>query len=292
MQSVAVYASDDLKGWSKVNTAVLVSLARGPENVVKNIVPFSGKYKYLYLEWPLGKDGVELGDVYAEGFETIEKTEIRWNRLTAAAADNGYEFAGNGFFPVDRLKLALPQENIVVKAVVFSRPDKKAEWQERYQGVFYRLKKDLQELTHEPITLPRTEDRWWRVVIQDGPEAVGDGPLALELGYIPDEIVFMARGRGPYTLAYGNSRVGPNRNTIEDFFARWEGQEKTELIRRAVLEAEKTLAGPAALKSPLLPLDWKGWLIWAAFAAVLAVLALMVKSLIHEMNQESSGKQA
>ena len=99
------------------------------------------------------------------------------------------------------------------------------------------------------------------------PPASLGAPPALELGWLPHDLLFAAQGAGPYQLAYGAAGVGPVNFPIPALLADIEKQDKNTLIRKAEVGAETVLGGEGRLgRQP----DWKKAAWWAALVAAVA----------------------
>jgi Protein of unknown function (DUF3999) len=118
--------------------------------------------------------------------------------------------------PVDRLNLELPELNTVTEADFLSRSDTRSPWHPVAQGVFYRLQSTDGAL------------RRWRA----------------------PEVVILARGTGPFTLAYGSGSVTGAVTPL----AALPG---TVTPVRVTLSASKLLGGETRLKASSAAFPWK-----------------------------------
>ena len=50
-------------------------------------------------------------------------------------------------------------------------------------------------------------------------DGFGTSNPGLRIEYFPDQLIFLAKGSGPYTLAYGSSRAEPSSFTTREIFA-------------------------------------------------------------------------
>jgi hypothetical protein len=85
------------------------------------------------------------------------------------------------------------------------------------------------------------------------------------------EIVFAARGGGPFLLAFGNGRARSNVLAIETLVPGW-GSASAPRIATAATGSVRTLAGKAAARQRI---DTKKAGLWTALFAGVALLGFM-----------------
>jgi hypothetical protein len=98
-------------------------------------------------------------------------------------------------------------------------------------------------------------------------------------GWTPREIVFTARGAGPFRLAYGNSKAQAGSLGIETVVPGWRTDQEPHMSVASTGPVQK-LAGEAAARQRI---DYKKWGLWAALLAGVAVLAWMALRLSRQM---------
>ncbi len=101
---------------------------------------------------------------------------------------------------------------------------------------------------------------------------------SLRAGYLPDDVVFVARGEAPFEIAFGSRGLGPPPRTNEGLRAIGSVRDgrlapSTELT----LEETRTIAGDRALREPLIP-DWKRLVLWAILVAASLALLLTARA--------------
>ena len=153
--------------------------------------------------------------------------------------------------------------------------------------MFYSLKIGGAELANDACFFGQTTDRQWRLeIFEDG---AGVGKLGreptLELGFLPAELIFVARGKAPFTLAYGSGKLAGDLRPpdAEMILQAMSGKEAEQLVRPAVLKEKRELGGKGALETPPPPLPWKKWMLWAVLVSGILILVLMVRHLHREM---------
>ncbi len=288
--SVHLESSDDLNSWQHVASATLADLRFGGHKLLRNRLEL-GQHaagKYLRLSWPSGKEGVSLSAVKAS-YESETRTQPR-TVLTltgqpdaaAAAGRAAWLYTTDGVFPVDQLNIRLPEQNSLAEFAVFSRADEKGQWQRRTSLLAWRLTVNGVNLDNGLLHLAPTTDRFWRLET----EANGSSPApSLELGWLPGQLVFMAQGEGPYSLAYGRAGLEPARSQVEQLLRAVEPVNRGELIEAAKARAQTVLAGKAALL-PKTELPWRVWLLWAGLIAGVLAVGAMAWKLFREMEKK------
>ncbi|MCP4115804.1 MAG: DUF3999 domain-containing protein [Desulfobacteraceae bacterium] len=296
--TVSVEYSNDLTRWSPlVPRATLVQMQfSGHEITQKRLQLPPGTAQYLRLSWPAGRDGIEVKEILAVEQTGKPERKREWTPLkgTPGPDDNNkqitaYEYHSPGRLPVDRVRFRFAEKNTLVKATLFSRPDPEATWRHRQRGIFYDLSFDHTTLVLDTISLDQSSDRFWRVELEGIPSGdPGDIPV-IELGWQPHELLFVARGKGPFMLAYGSARLGREElnSSPAGLLAQVMGRDGDALLKEAALLPKNVLGGPDLLVPEPPPLPWKKWLLWGVLVAGVGIIARMALSLGKGMNKES-----
>ena len=112
----------------------------------------------------------------------------------------------------------------------------------------------------------------------------GATPPTLVAGWYPQEIVFAARGSGPFELAYGSRRVAPGALSI--------GNARARLCAGKPLpatSARRGAAAPSAVNRQRMrePLDAKRLLLWGSLVLASLLLGYMALRLARQMRSGS-----
>lgn len=291
LASVRVEYSDDLNNWRHIGgTQTLASLSYEGFRLGQRELELSSlEAKYLRISWPLGEKGIELSDVKAEVVRQGEPVSRAWLTLTPGGEETHrgvYDFSVDGRFPVDRLKVKLPQPNTVVRAKLLSRATQgETPWRERYSGLLYSLQREGHTLKNDTITLSGVDDPYWRLEVETEGGGIGRGSPLLELGWVAHRVYFVARGETPYSLAFGAATVEPVRSNLTPLLHRLEQSEQGNgFIKPAAPGSLHELGGERRLSPAPPPLPWQKWLLWAVLLVGVLVLVLMARSLYRQMN--------
>jgi len=205
-------------------------------------------------------------------------------RLQAQAAGTP---AGTGEFdydvgarlPLDRVSLALPEQNTVVDVEFLAQLADTGDWRSVARGRIYRLAvAGESDLVNPPLEIKATPARHWKVRVAAAGGGVGHGAPSLEGGWLPDELVFVARGAPPFRLLYGNAAATPlavDAATLVDLSGALRTAGRPLEPVRAVLGPPAELGGPDRLVPQVPPPDWKRWLLWGVLVLGVAMLARM-----------------
>lgn len=296
--NLRVEASDDLKSWSTVVAqAPLVRIDYGGQRLEQRTVEFQPRSaKYLRLSWPgPGSAGqaqsrvegaaadqpLELTRVQVRTGGTMQEPERAWKDVQSAAGDKPgeYLFDLGGRFPVERVRVGLPQDNTVARVELLSRLNLNQEWRTVTSAVVYRLTQQGQPIASPELAVAPNGDRYWLLRVDQKGGGLGSGMPKLSAGWVPVKVVFAARGKGPFQIAYGSSRVDRAAYPIETLVPGWRSDKQVKLAQAQVLP-ERLLAGPTALRPQR---DYKTLTLWAALDAGVLLLGWMAWRLSKQM---------
>ena len=285
LTSVRLETSNDLKNWKTlVNDAPLGGVSHAGQRLERNSIEFrGGQEKYLRLMWLDPEKSIEVDSVRGIVAEQWEQPERTWKEVIARPDSGSGNFLVDleGRFPIDRLEFKLPQQNTVVPVQVSGRDDPKEKWRPLATTVAYRLQQDGRELISPALVLGGYPNRYWLLNVNAMGGGIGTGNLAVRAGWIPRELVFAARGKGPFRLAYGNALAEAGAMYEEELLPGLHGDHPPK-IAAAVTGKPQKLAGMSALDPPI---NIRKWALWAALLAAVGVLGWMTWRLVKQMNR-------
>ncbi len=279
-------AGDDLKHWTTLATDVpLGALSHAGQRLERKAIEYaSHRAKYLRLIWTDASRAIELKAVRGLSPEQTAQQERAWKEIVAtpdAGKPGDYLVDTGGRYPLDRLALRLPQENTVAPVQLFSRDKPGDKWIPVTRAVVYRLRQGGAELVSPDVAIAANTHRYWLFRVDPAAGGIGSGPLGVRLGWTPREIVFAARGNGPFRLAYGNAKASASALSIETLVPGWRTDQEPKMPA-ASTGAAQTLAGEGAARQRT---DLKKWGLWAALLAAVALLAWMAWKLSVQMQK-------
>jgi hypothetical protein len=292
--TVHLQQSDDLIHWrSFIDSATLADLEyKGYRIAQKDIVLPVKPLRYLKMTGDKGQRLPDLQKITALSEKFAMRQQRRWLSL-----DNGLvgrdgvhtviDFTSAFHLPASGVRLRFSETNSMIRASVQSRPDAKSPWIFRCSAVFYSLKMSGAGMDSDICLFGWTDDKQWRLeIIEDGAglEKTNRAP-SLELGWSATELLFIARGPTPFTLAYGNGKLAgdPGQPVTGMVLQAVSGRQSEQLVRSAILGKKIELGGKGALVVPPSLLPWKQWLLWTVLLIGTGLLVLMVRHLQREM---------
>lgn len=289
-----VESSDDLARWQVlVHEAPILQLAHAGERLERRRIELHArKARYLRLAFSGVPEDFALRGLRLERRGERAEAEREWKRLGAVEAvkEGEYRFDAQGRNPVDRVRLHLPQQNTVARVELLSRDRDDRPWRRRAMATVYRLQRDGATVTNPDLPVSPGTDREWLVRADPRGGGIGAGGVALELGWIPHELVFASRGEPPFALAFGNRRARPEALPIAAVVPGYEAGKEPQ-AQRATLGPVATARPPADWTSD--PVEWlrsaaaggdaKTWLLWIALSAGVLAVAWMALRLLREV---------
>jgi hypothetical protein len=278
-----VEASDSLAGWRVVtDDAPIANLHSNSERLVEQRVEFSPtKARYWRLSWSGAAAPFVLSAILAE--PARQNVDARHTPLNVAAAaakhvPGEFEYDLGASLPVDRVNLELPDSNTVVEVEFLSRARSTDPWRSARRSGFYRLKSEAEELRNGPVPVALNTDRHW--LVRTDPKGGGLGTAAphLLVEWVPHEVVFVARGAGPFYLAYGSTLAESAAVSLAVL-------PRNVSIASASLSDPEVLGGESRLQPLPAPYPWKTGLLWAVLIAGAALLGWMAYRLSRDFSR-------
>jgi Protein of unknown function (DUF3999) len=299
---VRVEASIDLARWdSIVAGAPLLSLQHAGARLEQRRVEFAPrKTKYLRISWTGLPPEARLTGVLAEASEIAVALARQWDAVAGVAVadkpgEYGFDLSGN--FPLDRLRLGLPQPNTLAQVEILSRNRASDPWRAAARTVVYRLRRQGAEILSPEISIATNPDRYWLLRVDQRGGGLGAGDPQFFAGWVPHRLVFVARGGAPFTLAYGNRDAGPSNYAMETLVRGYDGKpaasglEQVKMTQVAAVMPTRMkspeLRLPSALGGAVIPLDSidiKKLILWSGLVASILLLAWMAWRLLRQMD--------
>jgi len=215
---VSVEVSNDLRSWQRVTDTQLLKITYSGDKLTQERIELSSlSARYLRLRWLDGAPDIASMDIEEQTVNTVAPQDSAPARLwrEGISARPGeiageYLFETDGAYPVDLLRLSLPQPNTVTRVTIFSRSNTQASWQALTSSLAYRLQGKAGEQESPPLEIAANTARQWRVVVDMRGGGLGSGPLTVAVSWRPALLTFVARGAPPFALAVGNASLMSN----------------------------------------------------------------------------------
>jgi hypothetical protein len=292
---VQAEASDDLSHWRRIAEGPVINLHFGGQQFVQQRLELpSITTKFLRLSW--------ASQAPPSGFIAVSAepaaTEIEVNRLSLTAS--GVVVEGNtgeylvdlgAHVPIDRINLDLPELNTVATADFEARDEPAQSWSPITRATLYRLRaSDGSELKNPAIRIAVSSARYWRVRVARDGGGLGRGIPAFVGGWLPDELVFAARGSAPFELLFGNGGATPAAVSIVTLTAPGPdaGTANPQLtIHNASLSAESRIGGADRLKPPPPERNLHVYFLWTVLVIGVGLLGWMASRVLREVSAGS-----
>lgn len=297
-QLLDVAASDNLQDWRSVRSGVqLARLDYNGQRIENRSIELAGlPGRYLRLLW---RDPAAVPELISA---QIEETTAFWRSpptewfeplapgkgtLTLQAGEFHYRLPKK--LPVTRIRLLLPPGNVLLPLEMLQPDRERRHWHPLTRAVAYRINDDGREWLHDEIALPG-----WPlgefILRFDTRSHQTDAPQ-VQVGIEPEQLVFLAEGRPPYTLALGNAKAVnvalPLTTLVPEL-----GSSNTPKIGEAkVLPASLPAAiasQPGTLRQTPVEIDWKKAALWGVLLAGVLAMGAMAWKLVRQMQSDSS----
>lgn len=278
-----IEAGDTLGQWQRIAAAAPVANlhAQGEHLVERRLEITPSQAKFWHLSWVGAEAPFGLTGVLAEpARETLEaaRASLMVPGKAVAGQEREFEFDLDASPPIDRVNLELPELNTTIAADLLSRANPKASWRPVVHAGLYRLKSAGTELRNGPIHVAPDSDRYWLARIAARGGSLGNGTPRLSVGWVAQNVVFLARGSGPYLIAYGSATAAPADMSLDAL-------PKGVMIGNATAGAPTLLGGRTRLRSEE-AVPWKNGLLWVLLVVAAGILAAMAVRLSKEMNRK------
>ena len=312
---VLLEVSDDLKQWDAIGTTTLNWLSNSDTQTLANdSIAFAPRaFRYARLSW---QAGVPLAFA-AITAQAVSETDVAPARASVVLQGlpgkqaNEWRYATPLAIPADSIALQLRHANVVLPVTLGvyrqnsepprhrlhlrqqARPAQGAYFDPLLSTTFYRIGLDGKERISGDLAMPATQTGEW--VLQTATDlslSASDAP-ALRLGWTPATVVFLASGKPPYQLAFGNSNAATVAQPLSQVAP---GFKAEELLALKTASAGPLQPNAGAEAPPRVTKDGAPWrlaALWAALLLGVAVLGFFAWRLLTQMKEEqgSTDKQ-
>jgi len=276
-----VESSDDLISWSLAGRAPVVKVeSPGREALKQPRVELSPrKAKYFRVTWE-GPD-FALESVRAE-LEHALKPPTRALRVVAGTPGpqpGEFVFDLGARLPVEAVRIVPADTNAVLSTTVLARDNEASDWRPVLAAPFYRLTREGREEQSSPVEVNRRAARYWMVKNAAGSSA---GMPSMEVHWKPAQLVFVARGDAPFSLAFGKPEATNAALPVSTLIPRYE---RLAELRLPVATLGEVQSGPPPTRWERLAgqVNTRRVVLWAFLLAGVAALGFMAWRLRRQM---------
>jgi hypothetical protein len=280
---LAIAASNDLIYWHDVvPRAPLARLRQGGDVFEQRSVPVPAeRARYWRVSAQAGARLPEIVSVFATlvtASVPVDRKQLEVAGTPVEGQPGFYDFDLGAQLPVDRVALGLPDVNTVAQVAYLSRRTPTEDWRPRHSTSVYRMQSANGELVSQALAVTADAARYWRVQVDPRGGGIGSGRPNLRAGWLPDLLVFVTRGGGPFELVYGSASATDAAVPLERILPAGEGE-----LPAAYPGLPGAAGGPELLLPAPPPRPWRAWVLWIALIAGVATLGALALSLARQM---------
>ena len=284
--NMRVEASDDLQSWRTVIAdSPVVNLHGSGAHLVENRIDLGGsKAQFFRLTW-IGKAApFEVTSATAQtspGRREPESHSLTINGSAVPGKAQEYSFDLGARLPITKVDVVLPQANSVARVQLLSRKQAADPWRPIGSGDFFRMRDGASERHNSPLEIGRDSDRFWLARFAQEPGTAAATLPQLRVTWDAQDIVFLARGAGPYQLAYGSAAATAASSPLASLLGGM-------AVASASVGAPVAIGGPERLLPAPRTVPWKMALLWAVLGVGMLMLAAMAYRLSRELADRPS----
>jgi hypothetical protein len=282
-QRFSIEASDDLQHWQSWGEGQVARLNYADERVEQHEVGLPGQSaRYLRLLWSTPQAAPILTSAQLQSASPRSlPTPLVWSQALAASSVKTGEYFWQ--LPmglnVERVQIELNQANSLAPVTLSGRRESSLPWQPLSSGLLYRLTQNGQDVVQNELQLSGQPVQQLKLSVDERGGGLGEPAPTLKFAVRVTQLVFLARGPGPYTLALGNATVKaaslPLATLIPDY-----SPAKLATLGKAVVDGGAVVT-PAAVTVPV-GANWKKIGLWAVLLLSVLFLAAMAFSLLRK----------
>lgn len=285
-QRFSIEASDDLQHWQSWGEGQVARLTFADERVEQHEVGLPGQSaRYLRLLWNSSQSAPTLTSAQLESVNTRSlPLPLVWSQPLAGSSVKAGEYTWQ--LPmglnVERVQVDLSQPNSLAPVTLSGRRESSLPWQSLSSGLLYRLNQNGQDVVQNELQLSGQTVQQLKLVVDERGGGFGAQAPTLKFAVRSTQVVFLARGAGPYTLALGNATVKaanlPLSTLVPDYSAaRFAALGKASVEGAAVVSSTSTVTA-----APTTDTNWKKFGLWAVLLLGVLFLAAMAFSLLRK----------
>lgn len=296
-QLLDLESSDDLQHWNSLTSGVqLARLDYNGARIENRRIELHGfRDRYLRLIWREPASAPAL--TYAELEQSSSRyrsAPLVWSAPMAAGTPGSdlrpgeYRFRLSQPLPLVRLRVELPPGNQLLPLEVLAPGRERRHWRSIGGAVVYRIANQGREWSNSEIPLPGYPLQEFVLRIDPRLSPPARGPQ-LAFALRPEQIVFLAGGKGPYTLAVGNKDARNAALAPATLVPGFGNPDSPEIANAAIDETARPHAPKAsslfAAPGSASEWNWKKIALWSVLVLGVLGMAAMAWQLLRQMKQ-------
>lgn len=282
-QHFSIEASDDMQHWRSWGEGQVARLSFSDEVVEQREVGLPGhRARYLRLLWRSPSNAPTLTSAHLlSASSDSPPLSLTWSPTVAGKSDkpNEYQWQLPVGLPVERVKIAIAQPNSLAPGTLYGRLDDQQPWQVVSSGLLYRLTQGSGDAVQDQLQLSGQVVRQLKLEVDDRGGGLGAQAPELSVAVQATQVVFLARGEGPFTLAVGNAEAKaadlPLTTLIPDFIPQ---RLATLGTAQPTTAPVADMAAAAVIAAPATGVDFKRLGLWAVLVSGVLLLGWMAFS--------------
>lgn len=281
-QRFSIEASDDLQHWQSWGEGQLARLSFSDELVEQRDIALPGKSaRYLRLLWisPHTAPALKAAQLVSRSTDRAELPLVWSQPLTGILSKPGqYTWQLPNGLAVERIKVQVSQANTLAPVTLYGRSGNDKPWQGMGAGVMYRLTQNAQEMVQDEMPLSGRALDQLRLDVDE--RGGGLGPIAPELRVAvrSQQLVFLAKGPGPFTLAVGSSSAISAELPLSTLIPAFTPQTLASLGSGVLASTPIAFSSPPVVEAA--GTDWKRIGLWGVLLLGVVFLGWMALSLL------------
>lgn len=286
--SLEVLASDDLKNWSSVGHGALLKTTAEGKTILQNTITLDSPTKARYLQMRSTKhEKLNIISANAEYSNVHSLTpEIIWQEIPFVKREQihqgivNLDFEALGRYPASLVQVELPQNNTITSASIFVRNKQDAPWQYVATTSLYSINQANKIYVNPNINISATTARFWRLAFNQADGGIGQQTPQLTLGWLPQTVVWNARGSAPFKLQVGENPKIVNTVSVTSLIPDFKIEKVHQLPVANISPPIYSAGAPQPKNTWTSAPDYKSWLLWGGLLLGVILLAGMAVSLL------------
>lgn len=285
-QRFSIEASDDLQHWQAWGEGQVARLTFADERVEQHEVALPGQSaRYLRLLWDSPASAPVLTSAQLKSSDPRNlPLPLVWSPALAGSSGKPGEYTWQ--LPmglnIERVQVELKQANSLAPVTLSGRRDSSLPWQPLSSGLLYRLTQNGQDVVQNELQLYGQTVQQLKLTVDERGGGLGEQAPSVKYAVRATQVIFLARGDGPYSLALGSPTVKtanlPLTTLIPDF-----KPEKLATLGKASVQGEALATQTStATTAATTDINWKKFGLWAVLLLSVLFLAAMAFSLLRK----------
>ncbi|WP_285419668.1 DUF3999 domain-containing protein [Pseudomonas sp. efr-133-TYG-5] len=285
-QRFSIEASDDLQHWQSWGEGQVARLTFSDERIEQHEVTLPGQTaRYVRLLWQAPASAPTLTSAQLKSSDPRHlPLPLVWSPALAGSSTKAGEYTWQ--LPmglnIERVQVELQQANSLAPVSLSGRRDSSLPWQNVSSGLLYRLTQNGQDVLQNELPLDGQTLQQLKLTVDERGGGLGAQAPGLKYAVRATQVIFLARGEGPYSLALGNpgARAAnlPLTTLIPDFTAA-----KLATLGKATVQGDAVVSAAApATTVAVAETNWKKIGLWAVLLVSVLFLAAMAVSLLRK----------